>query len=433
MIITIHRGSHEIGGTCIEMTSRGGARILLDLGQPLPPLDETIGEPRTEPELPEVKGLYQSDGDEKLVDGLLISHAHQDHYGLIKNLHPEVTCYISEPTLRLIESTALFTGNGVHIEKHRTFCLGVAFNVGDLKITPFLVDHSAFDAHAFLIEDGMTRVFYSGDFRGHGRKSKLFEQFVANPPAPVDVLLMEGTMLARAEETCDSEQELEGKIVDAVGIAPGLVLSSVSGQNIDRLVTLFRVAKRTKRILVVDPYVAYILDQLAAFNPSLPHPSVGFQKHLSVYYPQRLCHRMNKYLGLGPVLDQFSPWRVKADRIRECPGRYLLLVRDSMTSELQMELGAAAHGALFLYGMWKGYWDRAGMQNLQSWVEHAGMQFQYAHTSGHAVTADLKRLARALQPGLIVPIHTTSPDEYATHFEAPVSVAQDGVPILVGL
>ena len=432
MIITIHRGSHEIGGTCIEMTSRSGTRILLDLGQPLPPLDETVDEPRPELALPAVKGLYQSDGYEKLVDGLLVSHAHQDHYGLMKNLHPEVTCHISEPTRQLIESTALFTGNGVHIEKHRPFHSGEVFAVGDFKITPFLVDHSAFDAHAFLIEDGVSRVFYSGDFRGHGRKAKLFEHFVANPPAPVDVLLMEGTMLARASESCDTEQELEQKIVDAVEKAQGLVLSSVSGQNIDRLVTLFRVAKRTKRILVVDPYVAYILDQLAAFNPSLPHPSAGFQKNLSVYYPQRLCHRMNKYLGLGPVLDKFSPWRVKADRIRERPDRYLLLVRDSMTAELQMELGEAAHGALFLYGMWKGYWDRVGMQNLKNWVEQAGMRFQYAHTSGHAVTADLKRLARALRPVKIVPIHTTCPDEYETYFEAPVTVAQDGVPIVVG-
>lgn len=140
---------------------------------------------------------------------------------------------------------------------------------------------------------------------------------------------------------------------------------------------------------------------------------------------------MNKYLGLGPVLDQFSPWRVKADRIRERPDRYLLLVRDSMTAELQTELGEAALGALFLYGMWKGYWNRVGMQNMKKWVEQAGMRFQYAHTSGHAVTADLKRLACALRPGKIVPIHTTCPDEYEQHFDAPVCVAQDGVPIRI--
>ena len=94
-------------------------------------------------------------------------------------------------------------------------------------------------------------------------------------------------------------------------------------------------------------------------------------------------------------------------------------------------VSVAARGALFLYGMWKGYWDRPQMQNLKSWVEQAGMQFQYAHTSGHAVTADLKRLAFALRPGKIVPIHTTCTDDYEMHFDVPVSVAQDGVPISI--
>jgi ribonuclease J len=34
MRLTIHRGAHEIGGTCIELES-GDSRILLDFGMPL--------------------------------------------------------------------------------------------------------------------------------------------------------------------------------------------------------------------------------------------------------------------------------------------------------------------------------------------------------------------------------------------------------------
>ena len=76
MIITIHRGSHEIGGACVELESRNGSRIVLDLGQPLPPLEESADLP--EPTLPKVLGLYQTDESENHVDGLLVSHAHQD-------------------------------------------------------------------------------------------------------------------------------------------------------------------------------------------------------------------------------------------------------------------------------------------------------------------------------------------------------------------
>lgn len=34
MLVTIHRGSHEIGGTCVEVVS-DGTRIVIDIGKPL--------------------------------------------------------------------------------------------------------------------------------------------------------------------------------------------------------------------------------------------------------------------------------------------------------------------------------------------------------------------------------------------------------------
>lgn len=429
MIITIHRGSHEIGGTCVELESKKGSRIVLDLGQPLPSLEAAIGLPKPEVTRPDVKGLYQSSVFEKPMDGLLISHAHQDHYGMMQNLSSQIPCFISEPTRKLIEVTATFTGNGVEVNNYRPFRSGEKFSLGDFLVTPYLVDHSAFDAHAFLVEDGETRMFYSGDFRAHGRKSKLFDYFVACPPAPVDVLMMEGTMMARVGETCDTEKELERKLVTAVEKEEGLVLSTVSGQNIDRLVTLFRVARRTKRILVIDPYIAHILDLLSAYNPGLPHLAGGFLRHLRVFYPLHLCQRMRNDLAMGHVLDKFEAWRIRPETIRKQPNRYILLTRDSMVSELASGLKEAANEGLLLYGIWKGYWSKPGMSKLKRWVDRAGMKFFYAHTSGHAMISDLQKLVDALKPKAVVPIHTNCPAEYVARFSAPVLAAQDGVPI----
>src|SRR3546814_10413968 len=42
---------------------------------------------------------------------------------------------------------------------------GKPFELGTFKITPFLTDHSAFDAHMLLIEVAGKRIMYSGDFR----------------------------------------------------------------------------------------------------------------------------------------------------------------------------------------------------------------------------------------------------------------------------
>ena len=49
---------------------------------------------------------------------------------------------------------------------------GTCIEIGPFRITPQLVDHSAFDAYALLVEADGKRVYYSGDFRAHGRKGR---------------------------------------------------------------------------------------------------------------------------------------------------------------------------------------------------------------------------------------------------------------------
>jgi len=79
-------------------------------------------------------------------------------------------------------------------------CDGMSISLGPFIITPYLVDHSAYDAYAIQIEADGKKLFYSGDFRGHGRKRKLLDRLVAHPPVKIDTLLMEGTTLSRGSD-----------------------------------------------------------------------------------------------------------------------------------------------------------------------------------------------------------------------------------------
>jgi len=107
--------------------------------------------------------------------------------------------------------------------------------VGPFAITPFLNDHSAFDAYSLLIEADGRRVFYSGDIRGHGRKRALFEALLNNPPSEVDVMLMEGTHVRTDpvfdDEAFESETDLEMQFVDLLKSTPGSVAVLGSAQN----------------------------------------------------------------------------------------------------------------------------------------------------------------------------------------------------------
>ncbi len=101
MRVCIHRGTQEIGGTCIEIESCG-QRIVLDLGLPLGAGD--CADPKSL--LPEVKGFIQQD-DTLLA--ILISHPHQDHFGLTKFIHPEIPIIIGESAHNILRSALNFS------------------------------------------------------------------------------------------------------------------------------------------------------------------------------------------------------------------------------------------------------------------------------------------------------------------------------------
>jgi ribonuclease J len=160
------------------------------------------------------------------------------------------------------------------------------FELGPFRITPFLNDHSAFDAYSLLVEADGRRLFYTGDIRGHGRKTGIFEELLRKPPDDVNVLLMEGTNI-RADDAEPSRQltedEVEFRCAEVFRATDGMALVMFSAQNVDRLVTLYRAALRAGRDFVMDLYTASIA--FATENPNIPHPADDWP-HVHVYVPR---------------------------------------------------------------------------------------------------------------------------------------------------
>ena len=85
------------------------------------------------------------------------------------------------PLAPIIKISNIFTPSNVVINNPNFYNSEKPFTIGNIIITPYLNDHSAFDAYSFLIEGEGQRLFYSGDFRGHGRKGSLLTKLTNNP------------------------------------------------------------------------------------------------------------------------------------------------------------------------------------------------------------------------------------------------------------
>jgi ribonuclease J len=292
--------------------------------------------------------------------------------------------------------------------------------IGDMEITAFLVDHSAFDAYAFLIKAGGKSLFYTGDFRGHGRKRRLFTQMIGNPPENVDYLVMEGTSLGRNETEFINEDRVEEKLIKIFNDPGKINIIYASGQNIDRIVSIFRACKRTGKIFVVDIYVATILTMLSKYG-KIPFPSKNFS-NLKVIYSRYTSSRLAKEDKM--LLYQQRHFKISKKEIGMELSRYVMLVRPSM--EVDLKGIANLENGNFIYSMWEGYKSKDHMIKFLEFFRNRSFTIYNVHTSGHADVPTLKKLVKAIQPKYIVPIHTFHKHDYKDIFSVPVLELEDG-------
>lgn len=420
MNLTIHRGANEIGGTCIQIES-GGARIVIDAGLPL--VDEFGAEFTGEPEsvLPGIPGMFQPGEDKPLA--LLLTHAHMDHFGLLCFADTDIPVFASEGTKRLIGITSVFSSQKYDSRRIQSVKPWEPFSFGPFRLTPYLVDHSAFDAFAWLVEAEGKKVMYSGDIRAHGRKQILFDNLVKHGPRNLDALLLEGTTLDRPAPEFISEEDVENTMARLCVETQGLVVAFSSGQNIDRIVSLFKAARRSNRELVIDIYVAHVLSTIC----DLANIPVAEMDGVHVFYPFYLSKRLAK-LGKEEWLFKFQLEKISSEELRKTPRRFLMLMRPSMDFDIDKRLNM--HGAQAVWSMWSGYLDKSQSGRIQTVLQKHGVTLSSIHYGGHAEKDDLKRLVTAISPKIVVPIHTFHADKYSLLFPT-VHRLEDGKPLIL--
>jgi ribonuclease J len=422
MLLTIHRGAKKIGGNCIELQS-SASRILIDFGLPLVDenrerFDSDKIKNKSKEELikskilPDIKGLYKD--EEVAFDAILLSHSHQDHYGLLSFVNPDIPIYLSQGCKELIEISQFFGQTDFQPINAQFVKSWLPFKIGDFEITPYLVDHSAFDALAFLIEAEGKRIFYSGDFRGHGRKSVLFKKMLERPLNDITCLILEGSMFGRDKGEFQSETDVENKLAELLQDKERLYFVACSSQNIDRIVSIYKACVRANRIFVIDPYTALILHKLEKISDKIPQSDWG--KNIRIFFvPNSYTAKMAE----DKSLFKFKSAKITYEQIHDM--RNQLVVKDTyMTKQIFAEKKYLENATL-IYSMWEGY-----LSGVESFWKDNEVPILKIHCSGHAYVEELRKFVQAIKPRYIVPIHTFLPEKYSEYLGSNIKLVNDG-------
>ena len=370
MNIIIHRGTHQIGGSAIEISTKS-TRIIMDFGNELS-LDE-----KYIPENLDIEGVTAGVPN---CDGIVISHYHMDHLGQLTSALPDIPLYMGELSKEIALIGSEYQDKNLYLRLlgANIFRGGEAFTIGDIRIRPLVIDHSAGDSYMFVIEAEGKRVLYTGDFRMHGLRHHVLEKLVSTYIGEVDVLITEGTLLARDTDEHISEaavlEDISSYIQDGK-----YVFVMCSSTNIDRIMGIWQNMPSDK-VLICDAYQKRILDTVID----------------NVYYESSLYRRHDSPLVLnkGPYPKYYMDHG------------FVSLVRgtENFVSHIKE---FPKDDVRIIYSMWTGYIE----ENLLLQDLLNTYPSYICHASGHISKKDLVQFIELVDPDIVIPVHTDSPEK----------------------
>lgn len=344
---------------------------------------------------------------------MFYTHSHLDHIGMMNLVPKSVPQYMSKGTYDMIcikydvlskkydleckgnqvmaDENNDLSGNKDMIKK--LYCITwprpkpkhrpETIEVGDIKITPFFVSHSTYDANMLLIEAGGKTILHTGDYRGHGYLSKGLFATLRNYVGQVDYLITEGTMLNR-NDICETEYDVSMRMYHSM-MAFRYVFVLVSSTDIERLAAIHSATIRAKRMFVSCSLMHYsILD----------------------YFRENAGHKLFDF-----KFDKYSPTHENQKLISKMRGDgFTMLVSPSHGDRVERIVSHFnPNQTLLIYSSWDGYYKIPEQVEVNPSYKSFRELFNNVvdiHTSGHADVATITEVIKTVNPRVgIIGIH----------------------------
>ncbi len=379
-------GLGEIGMNCFALEQAGGI-VIVDVGAAF--ADDDVGIDVWHPDFSWILSQRER------VRGVFLTHGHEDHVGALPYLLEELDVPVWGPphALGIAKKRLAEHDFDTHELDLRDAHAGKEYQVGPFTIEPVRVAHSIVEASALHIRTAAGSVLHTGDFN-----------FDPDPPdgeptdeARLTALGDEGISLLLSDSTnidvpvrVGSERGVGQALEELVREAPARVVIAMFASNIQRLILLGEIARRTNR-------------KLCLFGRSLETQYAVASQIGRVHWPSDL-------LVSGEQAAQLPRERVLVLAGGTQAERNSALRRLSLGVHPLMKLGEG-DTVIFSSRIIPGN-DRPVFAMMNDLLR-AGITLKTrfsdpgVHTSGHAGRTEQTRMIELCRPNCFLPVHGT--------------------------
>jgi len=419
--------------------------------------------------IPRIRNIYRSDlippylneeSREINLSLIFLSHAHLDHSGYISLIKEDIPVIASSITLKILKAIEtidpkLFNqfinvkkrnweedfgelvlmskkGKRNKIIESSDFDESVTLRkfleikgvreenkIYDIKYISFKVDHSILGATAFFIELDGKGIAYTGDIRFHGKNSNFSYKFIEEiKKLKPTVLITEGTRKKVEKENKKEEDVFNGAIKVVKNFYGKIVIADFGTRNIERLETFLKIAKETKRKLLITYKDAYLLDLLKDDVNIIDDEDIliihekksderSYLKEIKNKYKNKIITPKILKNNLGDFIISYSYYDlVNLIDLNINDGAYIYSTSEAYTEEQEIDIKRLFN--------WLNYFNLK-VFGIELENDKPIFSGEY-HSSGHASFDDIVSMINEINPEYILPVHTENFEEFVKIF-----------------